>query len=417
MKNKETSEKKRFYLIYIALLVPLLFISVYFGDSLNFFNSSNKNISLDTTINGIVVKKPVENCRVYFSGGIVCDSTSNYGLCTAFKLDSFSEYVGQGNYPQNSKAFPKAVKSTFDGIAIGKDTRVIIYEYEDFKGEVLLDLTGPFLINNIIWKDDPKYKLDLKRIFNKKLKGKLNKLFPTNRRIYSESNMHNWSYGSLKILCSDHEDFLKKLKPKIKLNINTAMVIPSKIHGKNYIKENETTNLSILDGDKGTNGNWVWYKDNCGDLMIGTGSSIDVTPIKKTTTYFVRAEENTNYSDCISFTVNVSKTYSEPERTVSEFLEALGNKDFIKAHSLQQIPRLGNQNEFSSTNRFGGIYQINIIKIKEISNNIYNAQVEVQYEAFDSDNSDKNISQIFTVTKTNNNWIITELKTLLSNEI
>ena len=65
-----------------------------------------------------------------------------------WKIDECSEYVGEGEYPRAINAFPKSHKATFDGIAIGKNTRGVIYQKPYFKGEILLDITGPKIITN-----------------------------------------------------------------------------------------------------------------------------------------------------------------------------------------------------------------------------------------------------------------------------
>ena len=114
-----------------------------------------------------------------------------------YVADKYSEYVGEGEYPDNKKAFPKAVSTTFDGIAIDKNTRVIIYSNKKFKGKILLDCTGPAIINNIKWKDDP----EIKDFQTKKFKSPLHQNFPPSTRQWSQTNMETWSNGSLKIIC------------------------------------------------------------------------------------------------------------------------------------------------------------------------------------------------------------------------
>ena len=143
--------------------------------------------------------------------------------------------------------------------------------------------------------------------------------------------------------------------------------------------------------------------------------SIDLSPYS-TTTYFVRAEKNTNFSDCISYTINVRDTYNETENIVYSFLDALNDANFTRAFYMQNIPRLGTLQEFSSTERYGGINTIKIFKIKEISNDGINSRVKASYEAYDPFNKDQNISQVFYLTKSNNKWVITELETVNNND-
>ena len=51
-----------------------------------------------------------------FTGLVVGGTFVDDNISVVYKVDKFSEYVGQGSYPSNKLAFPKAVKSTFDGI-------------------------------------------------------------------------------------------------------------------------------------------------------------------------------------------------------------------------------------------------------------------------------------------------------------
>lgn len=142
-------------------------------------------------------KAPRIGCRAFFTGGIVGDAKKK-GVSVVYQIDRNSEYVGEGEYPDNTKAFPKAVASTFDGIAIDKGTRVIIYSKKNFKGKILLDIKGPAIINNVKWKSNPKY-----NIYNKKvLRGSLQSAFPISCRHWSKSDMQPWSYGSVKVICN-----------------------------------------------------------------------------------------------------------------------------------------------------------------------------------------------------------------------
>lgn len=143
-------------------------------------------------------EKPKEGCRAYFSGGIVSGHYEDHGISEVYVIDEFSEYVGAGSYSDNEKAFPKAVAQTFDGIAIDSGTRVIIYSQKNFKGEILLDKTGPAIINNIIWKEDDRYKNCNTETFKEPLQSN----FPVSCREWSKEDMHKWSYGSLKVLCN-----------------------------------------------------------------------------------------------------------------------------------------------------------------------------------------------------------------------
>jgi hypothetical protein len=57
-------------------------------------------------------------------------------------------------------------------------------------------------------------------------------------------------------------------------------------------------------GSLGTNATWKWYRNSCGDTLIGTGKSIIVFP-SITTTYYVRAEGDCNTTACAQITITV----------------------------------------------------------------------------------------------------------------
>ena len=141
---------------------------------------------------------PKPNCRVHFSGTLLSDYVVPGHISMIFKPDKYGEYVGAGMYPSNKAAFPNAVKYTFDAIAVDKGTRVIIYSQENFKGKILLDITGPALINNKIWKNDSR----INNFITKKFSGGLETIFPKNCRRWSSQNMRDWANGSVKIICT-----------------------------------------------------------------------------------------------------------------------------------------------------------------------------------------------------------------------
>jgi hypothetical protein len=174
--------------------------------------SNNLNQGTDTTEQEIAIvdsvrqdiNPPIEapraNCRVHFSGGVIA-GTSNLtvGISQIYKLDIMSEYVGEGQYPDNTKAFPKAVSTSFDGIAIDRGTHLIIYSQKNYKGEIVLDAYGPIIINNEKWREIGIYDSEIKKTYPEPLESN----YPKNKRIWSNSDMWNWSYGSCKIMCSN----------------------------------------------------------------------------------------------------------------------------------------------------------------------------------------------------------------------
>ncbi|MBN2728918.1 MAG: hypothetical protein JXR53_06800, partial [Bacteroidales bacterium] len=69
--------------------------------------------------------------------------------------------------------------------------------------------------------------------------------------------------------------------------------------------------LSVNGGSLGTGASWNWYSGSCGGTLIGTGSSIVVSP-SSSTTYYVRAEGDCDISGCVAraITVNAIPTVS-----------------------------------------------------------------------------------------------------------
>ena len=193
MHNKLTTIKKVIWVITPFLLLTILIILLFRG-------CETKRVEgKDIVVDGVIVKQPTNNCRAHFSGLLMNDSYLHDHNSLIFITDEYSEYVGEGNYPRAKLAFPRAHETTFDGIAIDKKTRIIIYKEENFKGDILLDVNGPAIINNVKWEGDS----SLDNINNRTLKSKLEGIFPKNCRKFSKSNMHTWSNGSLKVICNE----------------------------------------------------------------------------------------------------------------------------------------------------------------------------------------------------------------------
>ncbi|MGL6269568.1 MAG: immunoglobulin domain-containing protein, partial [Chitinophagaceae bacterium] len=90
------------------------------------------------------------------------------------------------------------------------------------------------------------------------------------------------------------------------LTMKTASLAPVSMLSTAVITcANDVVTLSVNGGSLGTNANWVWYRDACGGVSIGTGSSLVVNPAD-TTTYFVRAEGDCNNTTCVSLTINAA---------------------------------------------------------------------------------------------------------------
>jgi gliding motility-associated-like protein len=82
-----------------------------------------------------------------------------------------------------------------------------------------------------------------------------------------------------------------------------------------------SANLSVQGGSLGTGATWEWYSGSCGGTPVGSGATINVTPLI-TTDYFVRAEGDCNNTACANITITV-KTES-----VAPVIASVDNSDF-----------------------------------------------------------------------------------------
>jgi hypothetical protein len=63
--------------------------------------------------------------------------------------------------------------------------------------------------------------------------------------------------------------------------------------------------LTVSGGSLGTGASWKWYSGSCGGILIGTGSSVTVSPTTNTT-FYARAEGTCNSTSCASITTTVN---------------------------------------------------------------------------------------------------------------
>lgn len=129
----------------------------------------------------------------------------------------FSNLVGAGEYTMSSPhegfgvrippadateaeyPFLHADSITFDGMAIGKNTKVTIYSEENFGGNVLFDGQGPQIINNNKFQSSAGNSFNW---MNADLPEPFNEDFPPEVRGWSGSDMHTWGRGtSVKVEC------------------------------------------------------------------------------------------------------------------------------------------------------------------------------------------------------------------------
>jgi len=176
---------------------------------------SEKSVPQKTGANGLrasvgELALPTAGCRVHFSGALMFDQQISGWCSLPYLEDEYSEYVGKGKYASNMRAFPKAIGTSFDSVAVDAGTRVTIYSEPNFKGKVLWDRVGPAIVVNTFYKDIVFHK---GRLYSKLLKeeweGELQVLFPPAVREFSVNNMHTWNSGSLVI--QDGQSFPQSL--------------------------------------------------------------------------------------------------------------------------------------------------------------------------------------------------------------
>jgi len=100
-----------------------------------------------------------------------------------------------------------------------------------------------------------------------------------------------------------------------------SLAAGSATKSKNNICPGISVNLSVVGGTLGTNASWKWYSGACGTSLVGTGSSISVTPAV-TTTYYVRAEGDCNSTTCVAVTVNISCDIDKDKDGIPDWVES-----------------------------------------------------------------------------------------------
>lgn len=136
---------------------------------------------------------------VHFSGLLLSDAAEKDWFDLLFFPNSYSEILPVGEYDDLSEIIPKTLSMTFDALAIPEKTRLVIYEKENQKGAVILDETGPVIIQNKKWFDvfQANNLNELMDFFERDYNNpELQKVFPQSRRVYSDSNMNEWTIGS-----------------------------------------------------------------------------------------------------------------------------------------------------------------------------------------------------------------------------
>lgn len=135
---------------------------------------------------------------VHFTGALMSDesSSSQWTSKAMDRSDPHSSFLQIGKYSTLDKVLQKAHKFTLDGVAIPANTRLIVYKGQNFTGEVLLDITGPAIVNNYIYLEfgGGYYSVNWKEFI-----PSLQPYFPQAVRSWSTNNMRDWVKGSMEV--------------------------------------------------------------------------------------------------------------------------------------------------------------------------------------------------------------------------
>lgn len=98
----------------------------------------------------------------------------------------------------------------------------------------------------------------------------------------------------------------------VTINMNTMSAAATSINTTTTtLCAGGSATLSVNGGSLGTAASWRWYSGSCGGALVGSGSSIIVSPAS-TTTYYLRAEGSCGNTSCVSAVINVNTLSSDP---------------------------------------------------------------------------------------------------------
>jgi gliding motility-associated-like protein len=93
---------------------------------------------------------------------------------------------------------------------------------------------------------------------------------------------------------------------------NIISIAPTAILASDtFVCPSAPVTLTVQGGSLGTGAIWEWYEVNCGSSPIGSGDSIQVSPVAPTT-YFVRAVGVCGNTACADITINIKALSNDP---------------------------------------------------------------------------------------------------------
>ncbi len=114
------------------------------------------------------------------------------------------------------------------------------------------------------------------------------------------------------------------------VTVNTQSTSPTVITGTTTICNGGSTILSVSGGSAGTGATFEWYAGACASSVIGTSTSITVSPTSNTT-YFVRRSGTCNNTSCISQLVTVNTLSTAPTTISGNSTICIGNSTTLTA--------------------------------------------------------------------------------------
>lgn len=117
----------------------------------------------------------------------------------------------------------------------------------------------------------------------------------------------------------------------IQVKVDPRSKDPDLIDGKSLICKNQKdVPIRVIGGRLGKGAEWVWYHDNLSGTPIGKGSTLLVSPLKRTI-YYVRAEGGINTTGYVSKEFDViDEKFTNPDKIISPASVCSGNNLDLK---------------------------------------------------------------------------------------
>ena len=137
----------------------------------------------------------------------------------------------------------------------------------------------------------------------------------------------------------------------------SSVAATSASKNKNNICPGISVSLSTVGGSLGAGASWKWYTGSPGGTLVGTGTTINVTPLI-TTTYYVRAEGDCNNTTDRQVTVSISCDIDKDKDGIPDFVESNMAASFadangngvINAYDPSYAGYVDNNNDFINDN-------------------------------------------------------------------